>query len=632
MRRQALKAVEDGLKAVEDGVKKIEKTKDEAIQQIETKRKQTHDNLDSHFDQRLLEQSKKIEAVTIRMQTEKNEFESKYQTAVNEIETKGKQVTENIDAYFESRVNDYENKVEDQSKEISDVETLNSGLTEDEKGLQRYLLEFYRQEYVLIPISPLSTKYRKSVEELYVPLQAKIFCKQNNNNVPATKLADVFQQDNKVKRSIYLTGEAGIGKSTFCRKLISLWCTAGENEGKLQHNYTAVFDLDTQSSTENAEIQVDDGFHNCTDDLYYEYDSDSYSDDSSLCNQDLSTDTTANAVPSCTSNQDPLNTVAKKSQINDNDTDNASIQKFDFLFFISLRDTNQEVSIEEMVEKQLLYQNLKRVECFKNTIERIPEKCLFILDGLDEWTPPKPLPTHPTVTKGLPLSSVSGKYVKLFTTRRWKYESLSPCIEEHESEVRLTGIGKTASRALIENMLVSKYQIFAFETAVSLSDTYDLTSTPLLLKLLICLWQENSKLERSKTELYCSIINIMLHLAERRNDLSTDIPTHQLPEMLKVFRYIKDNSNLVFKLSQFALYSLFEEPYGSSVVFSEFDLLQQGLSSREILLFLQTGILTQKSISSKLTFIPKTSLSFIHKSFQEFFAAVYIASHDSDLN
>jgi hypothetical protein len=48
------------------------------------------------------------------MQTEKNEFESRYQTAVNEIETKGRQITDNIDAYFESRVNDHENKVENQ--------------------------------------------------------------------------------------------------------------------------------------------------------------------------------------------------------------------------------------------------------------------------------------------------------------------------------------------------------------------------------------------------------------------------------------------------------------------------------------------------------------------------------------
>jgi phenylalanyl-tRNA synthetase alpha subunit len=105
MRRQALKAVEDGKT-------KIEKTKDEAIQQIEMKTKEIHDDLDSHFDQRLLEQNKAIKAVTIRMQTEKNEFESRYQTAVNEIETKGRQITDNIDTYFESRVNKIEEQVE----------------------------------------------------------------------------------------------------------------------------------------------------------------------------------------------------------------------------------------------------------------------------------------------------------------------------------------------------------------------------------------------------------------------------------------------------------------------------------------------------------------------------------------
>ncbi|XP_060574141.1 uncharacterized protein LOC132731861 [Ruditapes philippinarum] len=576
MRRQALKAGEDGKK-------EIEKTKDEVIQQIEKKGKEIHDNLDTHFDQRLQEQNK--------------------------------------------------------SKEISDVETLNSGLTEDEKGLQRYLLEFYRNEYIQIPISPLSTKYRKSVEELYVPLQAKIFCK--HKNVAATKLVDVFQQDNKVMRSIYLTGEAGIGKSTFCRKLISLWCTVRENEGKLPHDYTPVFDFINKSSTGNSSIQSVEGFEDYMDGFYYEsYMSDESDtshtecsgDDSSLCNEDLNTGATENAFTSYKSNKDSLNSAAKKSQITGDDTDNALIKKYDFLFFISLRDTHLEVSIEDMIVKQLLFQNSELDKCFKSTIVRIPEKCLCILDGLDEWQPPKPLPTHPTVTRGLPLSSVGGKYVKLFTTRRWKYESLSPCIEEHESEVRLTGIGKKSSKALIENMLVSQDRTIAFETAVSLSDTNDLGSIPLLLKLLICLWQENSKLETSKTELYCSIINIMLHLAEKRNDLPFVISTQQLPHMLEVFPYIKDNSNIVFKLSQFAFDSLFKKRNESTLVFSMFDLSQQGLSSREILLFLQTGILTQKSLSSESTFIPKTSLSFIHKSFQEYFAAVHIATADSDKN
>ncbi|XP_060574143.1 uncharacterized protein LOC132731863 [Ruditapes philippinarum] len=631
MRRQALKAGEDGLKM-------IEKTKDEAIQQIETKRKEIHDNLDSHFGQRLLEQNKEIKAVTICMQTEKNEFESRYQTAVNEIETKGRQITDNIDAYFESRVNEHENKVEDQSKEISDVETLNSGLTEDEKDLQRYLLESYKKEYIKIPVSPLSTKNRKSVEELYVPLKAKIFCK--HKKLAATKLADMFQQDNKVMLSIYLTGEAGIGKSTFCRKLISLWCTVRENEGKFPHDYTPVFDFKNQSLTKNSSIQTVEGFADYMDDFYYEsYMSDEsdtsqteYSDDSSICNEELSKGIMDNALSSPINNQGQPISVAKSSQFTGDDTDNALIEKFDFLFFISLRDTNLEVSIEDMIVKQLLFQNSKLHECFKSTIVRIPEKCLCILDGLDEWQPPKPLPTHPTVTRGLPLSSVGGKYVKLFTARRWKYESLSPCIEEHESEVRLTGIGKKSSKALIENMLESKDHTIAFETAVSLSDTNDLAYIPLLLKLLICLWQENSKLEKYKTELYCSIINIMLHLAEKRNDLPFVISTQQLPQMLEVFRYINDNSNIVVKLSKFAFDSLFKTPHESTLVFSMFDLSQQGWNSREILLFLQTGILSQKSLSGESTFMPKTSLSFIHKSFQEFFAAVHIATADSDRN
>jgi exonuclease VII large subunit len=104
MRRQALKACEDCKN-------EIEKTKDEGIQQIEKKVKEIHDNLDSHFDQRIMEQNKEIKAVTIRIQTEKNEIGRSYQKAVDEIEAKGKQITDNIDACFESRLDDHEKQV-----------------------------------------------------------------------------------------------------------------------------------------------------------------------------------------------------------------------------------------------------------------------------------------------------------------------------------------------------------------------------------------------------------------------------------------------------------------------------------------------------------------------------------------
>ncbi|XP_060586998.1 uncharacterized protein LOC132742571 [Ruditapes philippinarum] len=384
------------------------------------------------------------------------------------------------------------------------------------------------------------------------------------------------------------------------------------------------------SSTENEEYALNTYLSDDSEDSRTEIEKYALNTNLSDDSEDSSTETEKYAISNERETQNSFATDIKCSKNTETDTDSAAIKNFDFLFFISLRDTFQEVSIEEMIIKQIFFHKPKLAACFNRVIDRIPEKCLVILDGLDEWTPPKPLPTHPTVTRGLPLSSVYGKYSKLLTTRRWKYESLNPNIKEGDSEIRITGLGKKSSEKLIENMLVERDQVLEFKMAVGMSNTNDLLSTPLLLKLLICLWQTNSKLERSKTDLYCSIINIMLHLAEKREKrdevkLPFENSATNLPLMLRKFRYIVENSKLVGTLSKFAFKSLFQEPYGSSVVFSAFDLSQQGLSSIETLLCLQTGILTQKSISNQSFLIPKASLSLIHKSFQEYFAAVYVS-------
>ncbi|XP_053381559.1 uncharacterized protein LOC123556485 [Mercenaria mercenaria] len=590
MRREALSAAQDG-------IKHIEKKTDEVIHIIEVKEKQVHEDIDAHFDKKLREQDKRMDDKNI------------------------------------------------QTVDESDVDKEAVELTAEEKDLQNYLVDLYRRDYVKVDISPLSSEYEEDVEEVYVPLKAERIRPGPNQSID--QLKDLFESGKNKFNNIFITGDAGIGKTTFCKKLISAWCRSKSKCKYVTCKTSAVFDDERYSHEEN-EDKDDDEYEMLQDLSYYDiYGESSGSGESE--NEEMDEEDKRQNDTETMSKTEQQRTGAVSCENDGSDTytdDQIEIEKFDFLFFVSLRDTYQERSIEEIIKCQLFREKCHSI-CFSNIIETKPGNCLVILDGLDEWQPPSPLPTHPAVSKGLPLSSTTGQYAKITTSRPWKTEILRPKYRERDSEVKLIGIGEKGSQVLIESIMMKlskgniNDRISLFLHELKEKNIEYLKFIPLLVKLLICIWFENGVLETSKTAIYSSIINLMVLQAEEKYSENqqflkmiaiVNTSTCELSSCLNSFPKLVRYSSLFLSVSKFAFDMLFRRKCGSLLVYKLAEIAQYGLTEEEVYLCLQLVILSQKTVfqDSKISNI--RSLSFNHKTFQDYFAAMYLSINGADIN
>ncbi|KAK3581985.1 hypothetical protein CHS0354_003247 [Potamilus streckersoni] len=87
-------------------------------------------------------------------------------------------------------------------------------------------LKSFYQSMIKMPISIFDSEEQVPLDEFYIDiliqLQTEGVCCQSKTKVQLTSYKQIFPEG-KNKR-IILTGLAGSGKSTFCKKLISIWC------------------------------------------------------------------------------------------------------------------------------------------------------------------------------------------------------------------------------------------------------------------------------------------------------------------------------------------------------------------------------------------------------------------------
>ncbi|XP_060557468.1 uncharacterized protein LOC132717903 [Ruditapes philippinarum] len=424
--------------------------------------------------------------------------------------------------------------------------------------VQQHLINYYRSYYLTTDVSPLLPDENVHIDEVYVPLIVKVIRKgrTKTENVILASLTDLFTPNDERLDNIYLSGEAGIGKTTLCRKLISYWCTAHS-----LNNHMTNFSKYDEKAVER-------------------------------------------------------------------------MKNFDFLLFISLRDLNKETTIEEMVENQLL-SGFQHSQFIRRTLQSKPKSCLFVLDGLDEWDP-KGFDTHPAIPEGLPI--YKNCYTKLFTSRPWKIESICPKLTENDIELKVEGISRINSERLVNVLLLYlKVQEFARESKKFFAEVQEkkmqhLLPIPLMLKLLLCLWLETKSLEKATTSIYCAILDLLLSTAMKKSRydegfqvLLDELQEEQLPAVFRNKSSCKKFSPVIMTLSKLAFQTLFSEDREKSLVFKDSDLSSYGLSQNTIRLCLTLGLLSQKKILGISNMFPVKKVSFLHKSYQELFAAIYIS-------
>ncbi|XP_060560098.1 uncharacterized protein LOC132720119 isoform X2 [Ruditapes philippinarum] len=296
------------------------------------------------------------------------------------------------------------------------------------------------------------------------------------------------------------------------------------------------------------------------------------------------------------------------------------LKRFDFLFYIPLRQYQNINTIDEMLQQR--YQ----MKMLNTLLEEESSRVIILLDGLDEWS-----------SENVPKHSIFKKYTIVTTSRPWKFHTLRSSDVEIEQSLKLNGFDFRCEREMVYRT-VSQLNVrsHANKEARDCREKLEEVSlesfkqVPIMLQQLICLWFDG-KLDKTSR---CAIYTGMLELFFTWNDMkNTGTSTRLMKGTKKVIlpQYLADktklslNRHFIYEMSVLAYETLFNCPKNKSLSFDicMFDELEISDEVRENCLKL--GLITEDECSSLSVSEPPSSLfSFIHKSMQEFLAAVYI--------
>ena len=106
------------------------------------------------------------------------------------------------------------------------------------------LLMFNNNEHNSVQLSPLFEEINTLVEDFYVtPDMVKMIKKET---IPITYLEDVFFKKSERYNEVYITAEAGFGKTAFCKRLVMAWCHAQKKKDE-EHRCFSKEDISTMS-------------------------------------------------------------------------------------------------------------------------------------------------------------------------------------------------------------------------------------------------------------------------------------------------------------------------------------------------------------------------------------------------
>ncbi|XP_053387713.1 uncharacterized protein LOC123541823 [Mercenaria mercenaria] len=310
------------------------------------------------------------------------------------------------------------------------------------------------------------------------------------------------------------------------------------------------------------------------------------------------------------------------------------LSKFEFVFFLSLRDCSKECSIDEMIMKNITPRLAHTSSVTLSNLENIlsKEKCLLILDGLDEWT-------HPVSSCTLGPSDLPHRKARectiLTTTRPWKLSDINLSFSEIDQKLELVGLNGESSDELKRRVIsllcnkndeILEKNIRYFNSAVNEKNMSNLEPSPLLLMYLLCLWCDGTQLGRSKCELYCQIIELLLkrtfrkcpHILPAQAHFNGSVPQcfNKLENCKRYLKFLKDLGRLAFE-------TLFSKT-GENVLAFNSRIAEECLSEEILDLSRLSGILTQDKERTNVTRQTQKT-SFVHKTVHEFFAALYIS-------
>jgi len=312
--------------------------------------------------------------------------------------------------------------------------------------------------------------------------------------------------------------------------------------------------------------------------------------------------------------------------------DTITLNMIDFLFHLSLRDANGHCSYVDIVRDQLLRQiytpsELDQATKLVQTILECATSCI-LSDGLDEWSHPElGQCSCPSNVKGrTPVICQPHSAITITTSRPWRMTQCPPKESKVEKRFEIEGtssVERLGEKVVnIMNNRSGKHEEFsAIEEYVQKKGVAHLLTIPILLLQIVCLFFDGKEVSNSQSKIYASIFDMLLgrpqdSIKNRRGVA----PTFQLfADKLNIIRcwtYFTEVAKLAFE-------QLFPQKGHSSVVFHSNTC---HLDEQVKQFALKYGILSEKQ--SKSFSCRSSNLTFIHKSLQEFLAAVHMGLNE----
>lgn len=303
---------------------------------------------------------------------------------------------------------------------------------------------------------------------------------------------------------------------------------------------------------------------------------------------------------------------------------------FDFLFLISLREGSNKACEVKQIVKDAVISHLSNMQQYDYTDRFLAmvldnERCLIILDGLDEWTHPNNGSCRKTA-KQIPHRSSGGKCVYLTLTRPWKLSQI--CLKDSEIDVLFEISGVKEPEELITKVIrslnISEEETRDAKSFVSATKFMsDLTTIPIIAVQLVCLWHEHGNIPQSQCSIYCAMVKMMLERKRVFQLSSKESKLHKMPTCFLQYNWFEIEKNVLECLGKLAFETLFpDDGSASHVVFTD-DFVSRHLEDQMKMASLSAGLLTEYKVHSLNR--KCSQVSFLHKTFQEFLATFYLS-------
>lgn len=443
---------------------------------------------------------------------------------------------------------------------------------------------------------PLHSDRGEHLDNIFVPVHLELIYHNRHRKSKSPKgvheiLRETFSQNGEVGKVVFLNGERGMGKTTFCKKILSSWC----------HVETCRRKPDAEEVLPPKEKRK-------------------------------------------------LSDTAERWQKVD-DTFKDIAKKYSYVFYVSLRYVKKEGNVEDMIVDQLL--EGKHEAAFRYVVENETEKCLYLVDGLDEWTPDVLDYTQASFCfSGLPTRIC--QCTTIFTTRPWTMTNIWRQPRPTNVELKLSGLDLELSQWLrdkvchtidvTENTSViylrqptqngAEKDEFMNKILKTIKSGFCRSTCPMDFKFESAVHHKTGKLHHSSTEIYCDILewNLKGCIGDREEqeiqitENQTDSAYLRYPDKLLKRNTCRKMRIFVTKLAEFCFNFL-----GKPITKPERGFVDVGMTSEEIDICSKFGLRYVDEPETPFTKTRELSITEIHTSFQEFLAAVYITQYPEKL-